>query len=424
MKIQSLKDQKQNAIKTKLCVACITILLALAVVFGVMLATNHTQVNMAQANAGSNEGRYVVGDMFRLTAVHSDDNPLMSVNGTFSISANFTQIDFNMQLPVGMFTGNYHLFRLPGHLTYLPSAHVLPVSARTSVMRREFWGYPFLVQLSSFPLSSHSPSDAFTSRAPGNWTYFVQFDDRFSGMGGTHPYVFHVMATVEHPLSMPLPPNPTLYGHTFAGWYLDPAFTQRFTGHSIMQDTRLYARFTPIVFTVTYTTNGGVLPSDAVLSFDITTPMWVLPIPTRARHRFLGWFTNPHFTGESVPTFSAGHTGNRRFYARWEVITFTVQFIVNGVVWREEVVEYGTTFAQIRSVHFQYWYLNDNLTQVFSDNDFPITQNIILYGANLPPIPLWQIAIGVVGGIIAIVVLLNFLNMLIAGSKRSRRRRR
>jgi len=401
MKIQ-LKEHNQNSIKTKLCVACIAILLALAVVFGVMASTStettHATTGVSGVAVGATQDLGVLGTWW----------PSIEGSG-FSIVGHEVRFHIpNAQLPA---SDNVNLLRLPGHRVNI-----------WDFMAAIFGDEPFSSYLhvaESRPVSTQGVAQfslRSTSRLAGHWTYVVLS----SAMPfRVFPYFFHVTDN-----SIALPPDPTLYGHTFAGWYLDSAFTQRFTGHSIMQDTRLYARFTPISFTVTYITNGGVLPPDAILSFDVTTPMWVLPIPTRERHRFLGWFTNPHFTGESVPTFSAGHTGNRRFYARWEVMTFTVQFIVNGVVWREEVVEYGTIFSQIRSVHFQYWYLNDNLTQVFSENDFPITQNIILYGANLPPIPLWRIAIYAVGGIIAIVVLLNFLNMLIAGSKRSRRRRR
>lgn len=86
----------------------------------------------------------------------------------------------------------------------------------------------------------------------------------------------------------------------------------------------------PAVYAVTYDANGGaVAPTSA--SFTAGSSALVLPTPTRAGHRFDGWFTAA--TGGSlIGAAGAAFTpaASVTLYAHWTLLPFTVRYDANG----------------------------------------------------------------------------------------------
>ena len=153
-------------------------------------------------------------------------------------------------------------------------------------------------------------------------TFFVRFFHE--GIHGT-PRGFYT--SVAH--FVPMPPEPTRAGFNFAGWYFDAALTQPFDGQPITADITLHARFTPIVYTITYTLNGGTLIGQPT-TFTIESATITLPTPTRPGFSFEGWFIAPTLTGAVATTIPHGTMGNRRFYARWEAHSYSISFELGG----------------------------------------------------------------------------------------------
>ena len=211
-------------------------------------------------------------------------------------------------------------------------------------------------------------------------------------------------------------------GHTLAGWYTNSNFHTPYTGQPVFQDVNLFARLDVVTFNITYILNGGHPLSGAPSSFTVLNHV-SLPVPLRARYDFKGWYRSPNFIGVSVFALAVGTTSNQRLYARWEAITFTVQFIVQGEVWRTEIVPYGTSLVEVQSIHFQEWFKDEDLTLIADLANIVVTSDMELYGENTPPVPIWLVAVAVVVGIIVLTILVNFLNMIIAGSRRRKRRR-
>jgi uncharacterized repeat protein (TIGR02543 family) len=55
-----------------------------------------------------------------------------------------------------------------------------------------------------------------------------------------------------------------------------------------------------------------------------------LPTPSRAGHVFEGWYENEALSGQPVTTIPVGSAGDKRFYAKWTVIQYTVTFNADG----------------------------------------------------------------------------------------------
>lgn len=170
---------------------------------------------------------------------------------------------------------------------------------------------------------------------------YYQFEDAEC----TH--YFSNLIYYTHLVPIPLPPDPVKEGHTFVGWYYDAEFLIPYDGAPIYADTVLYAKFVPNVYTISFDTLGGntLEPIQAEYNTTIT-----LPTPNRLGHRFLGWYTDAELTtpfAENTPIKS-----NMTLYAKWELQTVTVTFVVDGNVYTTLEIPYGavlktnTTAAQ------------------------------------------------------------------------------
>jgi len=149
-------------------------------------------------------------------------------------------------------------------------------------------------------------------------------------------------------------PNPTRNGFTFNGWYNNPSFAGNQTASIATGSTghrSFYARWTVIEFSINFGLNGGEFTGTPPSTFTIENDLITLPTPTRHGFNFVGWFTNSAFTGTPQTGILAGSTGNRTFFAQWELQTFTVTFFVGGVVFTEIIVPFGSVLADFSLVN-------------------------------------------------------------------------
>jgi uncharacterized repeat protein (TIGR02543 family) len=89
--------------------------------------------------------------------------------------------------------------------------------------------------------------------------------------------------------------------------------------HNVTVNHTIEVTALPIVYTITYTLNGGMGVNNG--NYTIESPVITLPVPVRPEYEFLGWYDNADFTGVRVVSIPAGSVGNRSFHARWEVLT-------------------------------------------------------------------------------------------------------
>lgn len=127
---------------------------------------------------------------------------------------------------------------------------------------------------------------------------------------------------VDNRVVVPLPPDPVKDGYRFVGWYYDEAFTQPYDNQPIYEDTALYAKFEINRYTVTFDTNGGSAVDNQTVDWNTAVS---LPVTTRDKHAFKGWFLSDNTQYVSQPIKE-----NTTLTAQWERNVFTVTFDVNG----------------------------------------------------------------------------------------------
>ena len=150
----------------------------------------------------------------------------------------------------------------------------------------------------------------------------------------------------------------TRTGYTFAGWatsangnkvYNDKQSVNNLTSTNGATVT-LYAKWTPVNYTITYNTNGGsgtMTPT----SYTIETATFELPTPTRTGYTFAGWYDNENLTGNKVTQVAKGSTGNKIFYAAWTIDQYTLTYSageggsVTGSHASGEKIDYNTSIT-------------------------------------------------------------------------------
>ncbi len=126
--------------------------------------------------------------------------------------------------------------------------------------------------------------------------------------------------------------NPSRNGYAFTGWFDNAAFSgSEVTGISkgSSGDKVLYAKWTIVVYTISYTLNDGSNDASNPVTYTVETPLITFADPSRSGYVFMGWFDNASFSGNAVITITAGSTGNRALYARW-LTEYTINYTLNG----------------------------------------------------------------------------------------------
>ncbi|MBR3785455.1 MAG: InlB B-repeat-containing protein [Firmicutes bacterium] len=109
------------------------------------------------------------------------------------------------------------------------------------------------------------------------------------------------------------PAAPKRTGYNFENWYKDEKLSEEFNfSEPIMGNTRIYAKWNPISYTITYDANGG--KPVAADTYTIETETFVLPAATKDGYRFLGWRAGD---GRSYTTIEQGSTGDLTLVAEW-----------------------------------------------------------------------------------------------------------
>ena len=141
--------------------------------------------------------------------------------------------------------------------------------------------------------------------------------------------------------------NPTKAGYDFAGWKLNGVgeammtvtITQGSTGHLAYTAT-----WTPTIYNIEYTMNGGTATPDNPTTYTIETPTFTLNNPTKTGHTFKGWKLNGEGDAMMTVTISQGSTGHLAYTATWQVNKYTITFDSNGGSDVDPItLDYGST---------------------------------------------------------------------------------
>jgi len=128
----------------------------------------------------------------------------------------------------------------------------------------------------------------------------------------------------------------TRTGHTFAGWNTaangtGTSYTAGVSTYSTLANLVLYAQWTAVSYTITWSPNGGsVTPTSNSGAYGSSV---TAPTPTLTGNTFLYWrdgTTDLNYANQLSAGGSWTIIGSTTFYARWSVDTYTVAFNANG----------------------------------------------------------------------------------------------
>ena len=102
-------------------------------------------------------------------------------------------------------------------------------------------------------------------------------------------------------------------------------------GASVPADvTELTVQWTAPTYTVTLHANGGTINSGNVTEYTYGVGATLPTDVTRTGYTFKGWYDNENLTGSPVTAIGGAETGNKEYWAKWEINQYTITFDTNG----------------------------------------------------------------------------------------------
>ncbi|MGM9971511.1 MAG: InlB B-repeat-containing protein, partial [Anaeroplasmataceae bacterium] len=170
-------------------------------------------------------------------------------------------------------------------------------------------------------------------------------------------------------------------GYEFKGWYTDEALTtEAVAGATITTNTTLYAKWNINTYTISFNTNGGSAVADQRVNYNEAAS--APTSPTKTGYRFVGWYSDSSLN--TAYDFSDSVTSSITLYAKWEEITYSVTYVINGHGQAQEslsnVTSLPTTLPELSEVGYEFkgWYTDEALT-IEAVAGATITTNTTLY---------------------------------------------
>jgi len=102
-------------------------------------------------------------------------------------------------------------------------------------------------------------------------------------------------------------------------------------GASVPADvTELTVQWTAPTYAVTLHTNGGTINSGNVTGYTYGVGATLPTDVTHTGYTFKGWYDNETLTGSPVTAIGGAETGNKEYWAKWEINQYTITFDTNG----------------------------------------------------------------------------------------------
>ena len=175
--------------------------------------------------------------------------------------------------------------------------------------------------------------------------------------------------------------SPERVGYSFKEW--NPALPEKYPE----KDTKYTAVWIKEGdYTITYELNGGTNAPGNPESYNVETGTITLKDPVKAGYTFAGWYKDGEFTDE-ITEIAQGTTGNITLYAKWELVSYTITYELDGGTNAPENpagynVETGTITLKAPTkdkYDFKGWYKDGEFTTQVTEITQDTTGNITLY---------------------------------------------
>ena len=102
-------------------------------------------------------------------------------------------------------------------------------------------------------------------------------------------------------------------------------------GGSVPADvTELTVQWTAPTYAVTLNTNGGTINNSNVTGYTYGVGATLPTDVTRTGYTFKGWYDNEGLTGDPVTAIGNTETGNKEYWAKWEINQYTITYDLAG----------------------------------------------------------------------------------------------
>ena len=177
------------------------------------------------------------------------------------------------------------------------------------------------------------------------YTVTLNAGDGTINSGDVTSYTYGVGAT------LPTAGDMTYTGHTFKGWYDNENLTGSpvtAIGDTETGNKEYWAKWEANTYTVTLNAGGGTINNGNVTgyTYGVGATLPTAGDMTYTGHTFKGWYDNENLTGSPVTAISDTETGNKEYWAKWEINQYTVTVKPeNGKADITITQDYGTQIA-------------------------------------------------------------------------------
>ena len=292
----------------------------------------------------SNGGTEIDSDYVRYGDTYGKSNlynpPSVASNSYFNLNNNIYTLNYNNYVNENI----YFFFEQPFDNTYSPSTtytvvvEVLSFSGdsfalsitspfdsgssnldvATSRCQIEITNTGFFTTQFNTLENIGSPIDNLRSYVTIRWQGKVSASFRISIFTGNIYYNNFTYATVGNTPSSNNLPSPTRTGYTFAGWYKETSFQNLVTSSTVVStigDHTLYAKWNANQYTVSYSSEGNVLPDTKTVTYD--SQYGELLSLTREGYTFDGWYLDSTFVTPITATTTVQTPRDHTLYAKW-----------------------------------------------------------------------------------------------------------
>ena len=133
-------------------------------------------------------------------------------------------------------------------------------------------------------------------------------------------------------------------GYIFMGWYENDDFTGEqitYIQKGSTGDKKFYAQWNPEPqYKITYNLNEGIWLETDIRDVFTARDSFELPneeMLQRKGYKFMGWYCKSDFSGAQINYIYENTKENLILYANWEIISYTIDYELNGGEWNHEV---------------------------------------------------------------------------------------
>ena len=128
--------------------------------------------------------------------------------------------------------------------------------------------------------------------------------------------------------------NPAIkIGYTFKGWYDNAACS----GSPVTKiekgstgNKEFWPKWEARSYTITYNLNGGENDVGNPANYTIETETIILNPAVKTGYDFAGWYSNAACSGFPVTHIEKDSTRNKEFWAKWEAVTYSIAYNLDG----------------------------------------------------------------------------------------------